>query len=445
MTEPTIRVGLMTTKDPAAFRLSGTFLVNGTRRVGSGEYLALVERGGITLRDAFGNTVTSTGELRIVPEDMPPARFTLRGVTIGIQFHWERKEDQTFQGGLVLTSLDKTNLTVINEIPPELYLSSVISSEMSVTSPLELLKSHAIISRSWLLAQRESLSLGDSTQVEQGKETERITWEKRQSHHGFDVCADDHCQRYQGITRTISPDALKAVMATRGEVLQYEGRICDTRYSKCCGGMTENFESAWEEVPVPYLVGVVDHDRPPEGFAFPLNTEPKAERWITAEPPAYCNPKDETILEKILVDFDQPTKDFFRWQVEYSREELERLIAEKSGMDFGTLLNLVPVQRGVSGRLVRLRIEGTKRTLTVGKELEIRRLLSRTHLYSSAFIVRTERDGRGVPTRFQLKGAGWGHGVGLCQIGAAVMALRGKSHEEILAHYYRGATLGKVY
>jgi SpoIID/LytB domain protein len=369
-------------------------------------------------------------------------------VTIGIKFHWERKEDQAFQGNLKLATKNG-KIVVINEVPLETYLTSVISSEMSATCPPELLKAHAVISRSWLLAQLEKSDKIHKAQHRRDSrpqpENEICRWYDREDHDMFDVCADDHCQRYQGITKVISADALEATRSTSGQVLLEEGEVCDTRFSKCCGGISENYENVWEDVRVPYLVGIVDNDVKPVEFALPIRTEADAEKWILGNPPAYCNTTDETILRQILLSYDQETKNFYRWEVEYKREELERIILEKSGVDFGTIMNLVPLERGISGRLIKLRIEGTKRTITIGKELEIRKTLSKSHLYSSAFIVRMEKDCAGVPRKIKLIGAGWGHGVGLCQIGAAVMAAKGTHYEEILLHYFTGAHLKKIY
>jgi len=456
MTEPMISVGIMEERRSVAFNLSGSFalslskgfLLAGETPLLPGEYQASIENNSVVVRDTSGNTVAVSESILIVPGNLEGCRITVRDVTIGVKFHWERKEDQIFQGSLKLISKDES-IVVINEIPLELYLTSVISSEMSATCPLELLKAHAIISRSWLLAQLEKAKHHHRlTQMHTDKpwiENEIIRWYDREDHDMFDVCADDHCQRYQGITRVISKNVIEAVKATYGMVVMHSGQICDTRFSKCCGGISENYENVWEDVQVPYLVGIVDNDKKPEGFALPIRTEEDAEKWILGNPPAYCNTVDENILKQILVSFDQETKNFYRWEIEYKREELERLILEKSGIDFGTIMNLVPLERGVSGRTIKLRIEGTKKTVTIGKELEIRRTLSKTHLYSSAFIVRTERDAQGIPTKFRLLGAGWGHGVGLCQIGAAVMAARGKQYEEILSHYFTGAHLERIY
>ena len=361
------------------------------------------------------HTFAPCGEKRVfVPAD-EHASFTLKDVVIGIGFHWERKEEQTFAGGLELMEEDGL-LQAVNIVPVETYLTSVISSEMSANASLELLKAHAVISRSWLMRILEAtthaaphnapLATADSQQ----HPSSIIRWYDNEAHHGFDVCADDHCQRYQGITRQSNPNVVKAIEATRGQVLTYEGRICDARFSKCCGGMTEVFETCWENVRHPYLVAKQD---------------------------PYCNTQDKRILSQVLNNYDQETTDFYEWTVSYTANELSALIRRKSGIDFGRILDLVPLSRGASGRIIILKIVGEKCTVEVGKELEIRKWLSESHLYSSAFDVEKTADG------FVLKGKGWGHGVGLCQIGAAVMGDQGIPYEDILSFYYPHTELTK--
>jgi SpoIID/LytB domain protein len=363
--------------------------------------------------------------------------FSLSDVTIGSRFHWERTEEQTFQGDLILQPREDGTIAVINEIPLEDYLESVISSEMSSAAPMEFLKAHAILSRSWILAalDRKNREKGTSKSSEKTTDEEVIRWHDREEHDLFDVCADDHCQRYQGITKIISKQAREAVRETQGMVITYQDKICDARYSKACGGVTENFDTAWDDKRVPYLKSISDASVPHR----PIKTEEEASAWCLANPDAYCNTKDEGLLEKILPDFDRETRAFFRWRVDYSPNELEEILRAKSGFDFGALQEIIPLRRGPSGRISRLKIVGSKRSIVVGKELEIRRWLSRTHLYSSAFVVKVESG------RFTLYGAGWGHGVGLCQIGAAVMAMKGFSAEKILGHYFRGIEIQKVY
>jgi len=322
-----------------------------------------------------------------------------------------------------------------------------VTAEMSATSSLELLKAHAVISRSWLLAQIEknkNLQTG-TTQYESliDTEDEHIRWYDREDHDNFDVCADDHCQRYQGITRASTPLVEQAVNETQGQILIYNGNICDARYSKCCGGVAEIFENVWEPVNHPYLQNIVDNDVDPIGFSLELDQEEEAEKWILGNPDAFCNSKDTKVLSQVLNDYDQETMDFFRWKVQYNQKDLSDLVKKRIGIDFGNILDLVPVERGTSGRLIKLKIIGDKKTLTIGKELEIRKALSESHLYSSAFVVEKKEDND--ETVFTLRGAGWGHGVGLCQIGAAVMGEKGYDYEEILMHYFRGASLEKKY
>ena len=377
-------------------------------------------------------------ELLFTPEGL--GTFWLRNVTIGVNFHWERREDQKFEGKLKFI-VENGALTAINVIGVEDYLTSVISSEMSATASENLLKAHAVISRSWLLAQIEK----NKEIVAQKKEysactctdDELIKWYDREDHVNFDVCADDHCQRYQGLTRASTKKVRDAIAQTWGEVLAYNGKICDARFSKCCGGAVEEFQHCWEPVKHGYLVKLRDSENPAE---LPdLTVEENARKWIMDSPDAFCNTTDKDILSQVLNSYDQETVNFYRWKVEYDKKELGELILKRSGVDYGEILDLVPVERGTSGRLVRLKIVGTKKTMTIGKELEIRRTLSASHLYSSAFVV--EKSGN----KFILHGAGWGHGVGLCQIGAAVMGERGYNYEQILLHYFVGASVEKRY
>jgi len=351
----------------------------------------------------------SSQERLFVPQD-GQASFTLKKVKIGIGFHWEREEEQTFCGALLLTN-EEGMVRAINVVPVETYLTSVISSEMSANASLELLKAHAVISRSWLLVMmnhRQQMSARREAFHEQLGESSVIRWYDSEAHTRFDVCADDHCQRYQGITRQSNPQVVKAIEATWGQVLTYDGRLCDARFSKCCGGMTEVFESCWEKVSHPYLV---------------------------AKPDPYCHTSDSRILSQVLNNYDQETVDFYHWTVHYTSDELAELIHRKSGIDFGRIINLIPVERGLSDRIIMLKIVGEKSTITVGKELEIRKWLSESHLYSSAFTVEKTADG------FTLHGKGWGHGVGLCQIGAAVMGDQGIPYRDILSFYYPNSHL----
>ena len=371
---------------------------------------------------------------------VPEGSFWLRGVTIGVNFHWERKEDQRFGNNLKFI-VEGDKITAINLIGVEDYLTSVISSEMSATASEELLKAHAVISRSWLLAQmakNKEITTSKSTySAFTENEQERIKWYDREDHINFDVCADDHCQRYQGMTRQSTTKVREAIEATWGELLKYDGKICDARFSKSCGGAFEEFQNCWENVRYPYLAKQRDSKRITE---LPdLTQEEEAFKWITGSPEAFCNTTDKEILSQVLNNYDQETTDFYRWRVEYTPEELSALIPKRIGIDFGLVTDLIPVERGTSGRLIKLKIVGSKRTLTIGKELEIRKALSPSHLYSSAFVVLKENG------KFVLVGAGWGHGVGLCQIGAAVMGAQGYKYKDILLHYYIGASIEKEY
>ena len=386
--------------------------------------------------------IISADELLFNPNDLETESFLLRDVVIGKGFHWQSKENQRFRGRLKFIK-EKDQITAVNILPLEEYLTSVISSEMSANSSIELLKAHSIVSRGWLLAQQEKKN--KHAVNEQISDEEIIRWYDREDHTNYDFCADDHCQRYQGVTKIISDNALNAIASTRGLVLKYKDTICDTRYSKCCGGMTESFENVWQPELHPYLSSIVDYKFELDGKETDLTEEKFAERWIRSNPNSFCNTSDKKILSQILVDFDRPTNDFFRWNVEYTQDEMTELIRTKSGIDFGNIIDLVPIERGYSTRIIKLKIIGTKKIITIGKELEIRKILSKTHLYSSAFVVRKENIVKGVPQKFILHGAGWGHGVGLCQIGAAVMGELGYCFDEILTHYFNGAQIQKIY
>ena len=403
--EPNVTVGIVS-GERISFSLNKPYMAKA--EVITGDQVVEFSDGGILWRGTQYRNLTFTPQT-------DDASFSLNDVTIGVNFHWERKETQTFEGTLrIVVEADK--IVAINELPVEKYLTSVISSEMSSTSSLEFLKAHAVISRSWLLAQMEKRkqheSGGDNFFSFTKSDQEFIRWYDREDHTIFDVCADDHCQRYQGITRANNTHVEEAISQTRGQVLMYGDEICDARFSKCCGGETEEFQYCWEDTPKPYLVSF--HD-------------------------PYCNTSDKHTLSQVLNDFDQETPDFYRWEVSYTQSELSELVNRKLKDDFGTITDLIPVERGKSGRIWKLKIVGTKKTLTIGKELEIRRALSESHLYSSAFDV--EKDG----DKFVLKGKGWGHGVGLCQIGAAVMGEQGHPYDDILLFYYRGAEIQRLY
>ena len=390
-----------------------------------------------------GNPYT---ELVFTPID-DEACFSLEDVTIGLHFHWERQETQSFRGILKLI-VHHDQITAINILPVEEYLISVISSEMNANSPIEFLKSHAVISRSWLLAQIEKRQHLHEEELPAARQmitsdTEIIRWYDREDHQLFDVCADDHCQRYQGITRASKPEVQEAVKSTYGQVLMYDNHICDARFSKCCGGITEEFQYCWEDQSYPYLSAVADSET--NTYLPNLSIEHEAEKWIRTTPPSICNTHNQTIIRQILNQYDQETVDFFRWRVDYTQAEIASLIEEKGHLGLGRIVHLLPLERGKSGRISKLQMVGTDRTITVGKELEIRKLLSPTHLFSSAFIVDEGPLADGIPQSFHFTGAGWGHGVGLCQIGAAVMGANGYDYNQILLHYYKDSEIRKLY
>ena len=438
MSVPCVKVGIFNEPE-VKFVLYGKYRVGDT--IAEGECLASVSGGKVLWDGKEYDNVLFT------PSDEENDCFELKDVTIGVNFHWERKENQKFRGALSLI-VENDRVTAINVLSVEEYLLSVISSEMSATASLELLKAHAVISRSWLLAQIEKNKniIKENTHycACHQDENELVKWYDREDHVNFDVCADDHCQRYQGITRASTQTVREAIKATWGQLLTYDGKLCDARFSKCCGGVYEEFENCWEPVHYPYLVARRDSEHP---LDFPdLTVEENAKEWILSSPQAFCNTTDAEILSQVLNNYDQETADFYRWKVEYSQEELSALIKNRSGIDYGEILDLVPVERGKSGRLVRMKIVGTKKQLTIGKELEIRRTLSPSHLYSSAFIVdKQDVNAAGVPQKFVLTGAGWGHGVGLCQIGAAVMGAKGYNYKEILLHYFIDANISTLY
>ena len=434
--EPRVSVGIVTANE-IVFSLHQPYNANGTTV--SGKQSVSYENGAIIWNGKRYK------ELVFQPQEAG-ASFSLEDVTIGVNFHWERKETQTFLG-ILRFAIEGTAMWAINELSVERYLESVISSEMSATSSLRLLEAHAVISRSWLLAQIENRRSAKTEQTSlysciTGKD-KMIKWYDRQDHTLFDVCADDHCQRYQGITKETSPHVAVAIQHTRGQVLMSEGKICDARFSKCCGGAMEEFQYCWEDSPKPYLKAIGDT---PEKTIPDLTVEANAEEWIRTSPDSFCNTTDKNILSQVLNDYDQETTDFYRWRVDYTQEEISQLINSKLNIDFGQIMDLIPIERGKSARLCQLKIVGTKQTLTIGKELEIRRALSPSHLYSSAFVVDKEDvNAEGIPALFHIIGCGWGHGVGLCQIGAAVMGEKGYNYDQILAHYYPGADLKELY
>ena len=459
MNEPKLTVGILFAPK-IEFELFGTFLCNGQEITGKNviDYDNPEEFPLQSVREDM--------TLLFTPKNEETDFFELKDVVIGINFHWERKEIQRFKGALKII-VENEKLTAINVISVEDYLTSVISSEMSATASLELLKAHAVISRSWVLAPpnlpkgeekagsstsahssdllTQSPPSGDLGGFPSGRSGGAgLLWFERDAHTNFDVCADDHCQRYQGITRASTEIVKQAIVETYGQVLIYDNKICDARFSKCCGGVFEEFQNCWDDVYHPYLRKTRDYKS--DTFLPDLTVENEAQNWIRTSPDAFCNTRDKQILSQVLNNYDQETTDFYRWKVEYSQEELSALILKRSGVDYGEIIDLIPIERGTSGRLVQLKIVGTKQTRIIGKELEIRRTLSESHLYSSAFVVDREfSEGSEIPSKFILTGSGWGHGVGLCQIGAAVMGEEGHSYEKILLHYYIGAKVEKWY
>lgn len=436
MKEPEISVGIVNAQE-IHFTLNARFLAKG--ETVSGNQQVSFEEGGILWN---GNVYR---ELTFTPLD-EDSSFSLYDVTIGINFHWERQETQSFIGTLKLVVYEG-KITAINILPAEDYLTSVISSEMNATSSLEFLKAHAVVSRSWLLAQIEkrkamSKKQGDFFSFVK-TDTEYIRWYDREDHTIFDVCADDHCQRYQGITKATNQSVAEAVKATRGQVMMYKNSICDARFSKCCGGITEEFDTCWENKKYPYLTAVRD-DKNDTAMPY-LTIEEEADKWIRSTPDSFCNTHDKHIISQILNNYDQETTNFYRWKVRYTQEEIAELIRTNTKCDYGQIIDLIPVERGKSGRISKLKIVGTLKTLIIGKELEIRRTLSDTHLFSSAFVVDKGPQQDDVPAWFELTGAGWGHGVGLCQIGAAVMGEKGYNYNDILLHYYKDADIRKLY
>ncbi|MDR0431501.1 MAG: SpoIID/LytB domain-containing protein [Tannerellaceae bacterium] len=438
MDTPVVNVGIMSGKE-VSFVFNEEYVHTET-----GDFLIGEQRALIVNRNIIFNGKLYE-ELFFEPASST-ATFDLKAVTIGVDFHWQRKEDQRFRGALNLV-VGEDAIVVINQVDIEEYLTSVISSEMSATASVEFLKAHAVISRGWLLAQMSKNRLlakkqDETYQSAYRTKDELIRWYDREDHDMFDVCADDHCQRYQGITRASTPLVTEVINETRGEVLTDGENICDTRFYKCCGGITEKFENVWEPVSHSYLTAVYDSKE----TVFPdLTNEKEAEKWIRTSPEAFCNTQDKKILGQVLNNYDQETTDFYRWKVEYTQTELSDLIKRKSGMDFGDIIDLIPSERGDSGRISKLKIVGSKQTFTIGKELEIRRTLSESHLYSSAFVVDKTAISNNIPQRFILTGAGWGHGVGLCQIGAAVMGANGYDYKQILTHYFPNTEIEKMY
>ncbi len=440
--EPIVDIGILHSAS-IAFELSGNYYFKEGNVKISGNQIVNYHLGLIRI----GNFDNQFSEITLIPEIFDANFVTVSDVVIGINFHWEQKQNQRFKGKIVFR-VEEEKIWLINHIPVEDYLKSVISSEMKATSHIELLKAHAIISRSWLLAQIERRKKGKQKEqtvfLGSTAENELIKWYDNHDHKLFDVCADDHCQRYQGITQISTQKAIDAVTETSGEVLMYDNSLCDARFSKSCGGVSENFEHVWENTHLPYLTRIVDNEKVSNLASLDLKIEANAQAWILSNEPAFCNTKEKKVLEQILNDYDLDT-DFYRWTVEMSQEKISKLLLKKSGIDFGDIYSLKALKRGESGRISKLEIQGSKKTLIVGKELEIRRFLSESHLFSSAFVIEMHEIENGIPQKFILKGAGWGHGVGLCQIGAAVMANKGYLYRQILEHYFKNADILKKY
>ncbi len=443
MEQPKLKIGIMAETE-INFCFRQTYISNSNGNSFFGNQTIHIKEGKLLLN---GDELTCNN-LLFEPADKKNGAFELFDVTIGVQFHWERKENQLFKGSLQFLT-DDGKILAINILSLEDYLISVISSEMSATSSMELLKAHAITSRSWLIAQvvkgKELRQTREEYQTIFESEEEYIRWWDREDHALFDVCADDHCQRYQGITRQTSPLVEKAVTETSGLVLMSGGQVCDARFSKSCGGVTETFEKVWEPILHPYLQTLYDYSAKASDTALKLTEESSAEAWIRSSPTAFCNTTDRKVLSQVLNDYDQETVDFYRWKVSFLQSELAELLQRKTGINFGSILALNPVERGHSGRIIKLEIVGTLKKMVFGKELEIRKILSNSHLYSSAFVVDYHDISNGIPAKFVLTGAGWGHGVGLCQIGAAMMGAKGYSYEKILMHYFVGSELKKIY
>jgi SpoIID/LytB domain protein len=439
MEEPKLKIGVCSSREIKIKLLNEYFIKNlGTTLFG--RYRVLINNAKIELIDSGDNIICIADDIILSASSKKQEFFEIEDVTIGINFHWEQQETQRFNGDLKLI-IENNEIRVINEINIEAYLLSVISSEMNASADEEYLKSHAIISRSWVLSRIAAENQKEMNFID--TDDKRIRWYGREEHTNYDVCADDHCQRYQGLTRACTEAVKGAIYKTKGIVLYSNDAICDARFSKCCGGVSEDFENVWEDEKIEYLSAIVDAKD--QTLNLDLTQENDAREWILGEADSFCNLKDKALLSKILNDYDYETSNFYRWKVEYSQEELSNLLFERSGIDFGDIKEINPIKRGRSARIYELEIVGSKRSFTFGKELEIRKVLSTSHLYSSAFVIDYSHVKNEIPSKFSILGAGWGHGVGLCQIGAASMIDKGYTHEEVLKHYFKGAELKKIY
>ncbi len=459
MPEPLLRAGLITSTSEVSFFLDGRYHLllpqvdgGGSPGTVSGEIRANAIANSIIIHNHSGELARGS-TIRLEPLDPRQQSFRLFGVPVGLDFHWEQRKNLRYRGLLSLEPGDRTTgeggLQVVNELGLETYLESVVASEMSPHCPAALLEAHAIVSRSWLIAQVEGTRAPPlpptGIATESDGTTRIIRWYDREDHGSFHVCADDHCQRYQGLPGSGAQAAESAVRTTRGTVLEYEGRVCDARFSKCCGGVTEIFSSAWGDQDLPYLRSFPDSPSGAAVVAHPLSGEQAARDFIRQDTPAWCNTRNRDLLERILPRIDHGTTNFYRWELFLPQDRLRSILDHKLGMDVGPVISLKALRRGPSSRIVELEIHGKRNRLVVGKELEIRRILSESHLYSSAFTIQPTPGSHGIPSGFKLRGAGWGHGVGLCQIGAAVMAWHSHGYRSILSHYYRGAVLRKRY
>ncbi len=442
MNEPIISVGIKR-KEEIEINFWGKF-TNENRKISFEDETKFFLKNGAIFAENHQNIYEiKNGEI-FSPEEFVFNSFVVQDVVIGKEFHWERKQNQQFFGSLKIV-ITKAELEIINILPIEKYLESVISSEMNPEAPMALLKAEAVIARSWAISQKMKKRKNHKKEQKFDNTNEKITWTESEGHEKYDVCSDDHCQRYQGIIDKRNTRAEIAVSETKGLCLIYGKEICDARYSKCCGGVTETYENVWSNEEVPYLSSIEDIDSPTEFSGINLTIENNAQEWIKGNPESFCNTNNENLLKTILKDYDSETKNFYRWKEELTQSEIKELLSAKTGIDFGNILDLIPLERGKSGRIVRLKIVGTKREKIFGKELEIRKILSKSHLYSSAFIVEKKIIIENVPQIFVLRGAGWGHGVGLCQIGAAVMSNKGYEFDEILNHYFPNAQIKKLF
>lgn len=439
MNEPIINVGICSNNE-IYLNFTNEYYIKDIGVLLYGKYKTTINSNEVHILDSGNNLIYKNSNIEILPSNAKKNTFDIENVTIGINFHWEKKENQKFKGQLKLI-IEENLITAINCVKIEDYLLSVISSEMNANAPVEYLKTHAIISRSWVLSRIQ----GNKQPISEFKDLneKRIKWYGREEHLNFDVCADDHCQRYQGVRRATTQNVVNAINQTRGLVLYYGDEVCDARFSKCCGGVSEDFEHVWEDAHVGYLRAI--KDSADNNIDIDLTKEETVKEWITSEPESFCNLTDKRLLSTVLNDYDLTTTNFYRWHIKYTQNELSEIIKEKSGIDFGKILQLIPLKRGRSGRIYELKVIGTQTSYTFGKELEIRKILSKSHLYSSAFITEYSLGNDNIPTQFDIYGAGWGHGVGLCQIGAVKMVEQAYTYKSILEHYFKGISIKKIY